>query len=108
MNLNDYQVWTSTTAIYPGADKKNQEELVYLALGLSDEAGEVAGKVKKYLRDGVLDHDLLAKELGDVMWYVMRLASWLDMSGEALLDMNVEKLSKRKERGTIGGNGDTR
>lgn len=110
ITLKEYQDWTVTTAMYPHAETGNVEELMYLALGLVGEAGEVANKVKKLFRDGD-NQDLrveLAKELGDVMWYMGRLSSVLDVDLTETLAKNVAKLESRKARGVITGSGDNR
>ena len=96
ITLKEYQDWTVTTAMYPHAETGNVEELMYLALGLVGEAGEVANKVKKLFRDGD-NQDLrteLAKELGDVMWYMGRLSSVLDVDLTETLAKNVAKLER--------------
>lgn len=103
MRLNDYQVWSETTAIYP-----EETALAYLGLGLASEAGEVAGKIKKQIRDSYVDKQALADEIGDVFWYLVRLCDELEVSAEYVLERNVAKLNSRKERGVIGGSGDTR
>lgn len=108
MQADDYQQWTSTTAIYPGADTGNSEELVYLALGLNGEAGEVADKVKKYLRDGYLDVGGIIYELGDVAWYIARLAGAFGYSLSDILEINHQKIERRKASQTIQGEGDYR
>ena len=108
MNANSYQQWTISTAIYPGAGTGNNEELSYLALGLNGEAGEVADKVKKYLRDGKLDIGGIVYELGDVCWYIARLADALGYDFEDLLTINNAKLEQRKMKNTLSGSGDTR
>ncbi len=68
MHLNDYLEATNSTAIYPEAGTGSNLELYYLSLGLTSEAGEVAGKVKKLIRDGTLNIGDLAYELGDCFW----------------------------------------
>lgn len=108
-DLNSYQQFALTTAIYP--DRGNN--LIYPTLGLVGEAGEVAEKVKKVIRDdgGVLNETNKAKialELSDVCWYMATLASELGISLSEIFNMNVEKLSSRKERGTLSGSGDDR
>jgi len=103
MNLSDYQEWTKTTAIYPGT-----RAIEYLALGLTSEAGEVAGKVKKYVRDLAWDKDAVIAELGDVFWYLARMCDEINVNAEEVLQLNHEKLESRKARGTIQGNGDNR
>ena len=108
MNANSYQQWTLSTAIYPGAGTGNDNELSYLALGLNGEAGEVADKIKKHLRDGKLDIGGIIYELGDVCWYVARLADSLGYSLEDVLAINNAKLESRKTRNVLTGSGDER
>ena len=108
MQTNEYQNWSLSTAIYPGAGTGNNDELTYLALGLNGEAGEVADKIKKYLRDGKLDIGGIIYELGDVCWYIARLADALGYSFEDLLVINHSKLESRKARDVLTGSGDER
>ncbi len=103
MNLTDYRLFTRTTAIYP-----KPQALEYLALGLCSEAGEVAGKIKKQIRDGGGDNEALSQEIGDVFWYLVRLCDEIGYGPVQILAKNAEKLSSRKERGVLGGSGDTR
>lgn len=103
MNLNDYQFWTRQTAIYPP-----DNAVEYLALGLCSEAGEVAGKVKKRLRDNSWDIEAVKAELGDVFYYLARICDELGISSEEILDLNYNKLSSRLARGTLRGSGDVR
>ncbi|WEL19255.1 nucleoside triphosphate pyrophosphohydrolase family protein [Candidatus Nanohalococcus occultus] len=101
MDFNDYQSKTEETAVYP-----EDEAIHYLALGLNGEAGEVAERVKKSIRDG---NDLdLEKELGDVLWYLARLADELGFDLDDVAETNLDKLFDRKERGKIHGDGDNR
>ena len=101
--FDGYQDFAETTAIYP----KNRA-LEYLALGLTSEAGEVAGKVKKLIRDGSMDVEDLVAELGDVMWYVAQMASELDVYLSEVVEDNVLKLKDRQQRNKLGGSGDNR
>ncbi len=108
MNANAYQEFTRTTAIYP-----KDIEIPYLALGLAGEAGEVANKVKKILRDenGVLTEEKkveIRKELGDAIWYLARLLDAVGVKFEDALEENFQKLSSRKARGVLSGSGDNR
>jgi NTP pyrophosphatase (non-canonical NTP hydrolase) len=108
MTVNEYQQAALTTAIYP-EDKR----IIYPTLGMTGEAGEVADKVKKVIRDnGQVFTDEkkreIAKEIGDVMWYCATLANDLGYSLEEIADMNIQKLQSRKQRGMIGGSGDNR
>lgn len=98
-----YQAFTPTTAIYP-----EERELEYLALGLASESGEVAGKVKKLIRDGKINRNEIAVELGDVLWYVSQICNHFDLSLHGVIRGNIKKLAGRKDRGTIGGEGDYR
>lgn len=113
MKFDDYQKRTAETAIYPGAGSGSYEALQYVALGLTSEAGEVAGKIKKIYRDkggevGLEDKAALYSELGDVLWYAARFADELQASLGEAAQINLEKLFDRKERGVIGGSGDNR
>jgi len=103
MRFNEYQEEAKKTAIYP-----EQYKVVYPALGLAGEAGEVAEKVKKHIRDGVLKVEDLKKELGDVLWYVSALAADLDLDLDDVAAANLEKLRSRRARGVIVGSGDNR
>ncbi len=99
-----YQDFTDTTAIYP---QSNAQE--YLIYGLISEVGELAGKMKKELRDAsVFSRDDFIKELGDVLWYVGQLASSNGVFLSDVAKVNVEKLKSRQDRGKLGGSGDTR
>ncbi len=108
MTLNKYQQKALTTAVYP-EDKK----IIYPTLGMTGEAGEVADKVKKVLRDNhqMFTYDKkteIAKEIGDVLWYCAVLAHDIGFSLEEVGSMNIAKLASRQERGVLGGSGDNR
>jgi NTP pyrophosphatase (non-canonical NTP hydrolase) len=108
MQLDAYQQAARKTAIYD-----ERHKVIYPALGLASEAGEVAGKVKKALRDhaGAFDPEqieALKDELGDVLWYVAVLAADLGLSLETIAADNLAKLASRQERGALGGAGDRR
>ncbi len=77
-------------------------------MGLTSEAGEVAGKIKKQIRDGGVEVMGTIDEIGDVFWYLARLCDELGFDAEDVLQRNWAKLSDRKERGVIGGSGDKR
>lgn len=109
MNLDDYQ----TAALRTAAPKDKQNEIFHLVLGLTGEAGEIAEKAKKIVRDkksdfSQLDLDDLTKELGDVLWYVAVLADHFDIPLSQVADKNIAKLADRQKRGLIGGSGDNR
>ncbi len=110
MELNEYQKEALKTAMYPAKHK-----IVYSAMGLGNEAGEVMGKIKKWLRgddgEGAMSderRESLKGELGDVLWYLAVLANDLDLTLDDIAKNNVEKLQSRKERGTLQGDGDKR
>ena len=104
MKFDEYQKFTRETAVYP-----KQKAFEYLILGLCSEAGEVAGKLKKVIRgDKVMDTEEIVSELGDVLWYVARIADELDVPLSRIARENNTKLLSRKERGVIKGDGDRR
>ena len=87
--------------------------IVYPALGLANEAGEVAGKVKKIVRDrrghiSDADRDALALELGDVLWYLSEMCTRLGIRLEDVAARNIAKLDDRAARGVLSGDGDQR
>ncbi len=109
MDLNQYQLHARKTAFYPCVGSNP----VYPTLGLVGEAGEVAEKVKKVLRDHQGNFDENARnaiklELGDVLWYIAQLSSELGFDLEDVAKQNLEKLSSREIRGKIKGDGDYR
>lgn len=110
MTFDEYQQKAMTTAVNATQDF---EALTYRTLGLASEAGEVADKIKKIIRDkagkiGEVEKAEIAKELGDVLWYLQALSHWLDIPFSHIAHGNLEKLSSRRIRGKIGGSGDDR
>ena len=108
MKFSEYAEAAAETAIYPSTHR-----ILYPALGMAGEAGEVANKVKKIIRDGVNNQpedwrEQLASEIGDVLWYCAALAHDLNIPLATIAAQNKDKLAARKEKGTIGGSGDTR
>ena len=104
MDFNKYQETAVETAIYPDTHR-----ILYPALGMAGEAGEVAGKLSKHLRgDGPIDKVALAYELGDCLWFISQAAADLGYTLEEIAEMNVTKLRKRATEGTIKGTGDNR
>lgn len=116
MTLNEYQQKALETAFYP-----KEYKVIYPALGMNGEAGEVADKVKKIIRDTVVLTDSkgviilpddkrieLAKEVGDVLWYIATLAHDIGFTLEEIGQMNYDKLHSRQQRGVLGGSGDNR
>lgn len=109
MNFSEYQEKSRSTAKYPSIG----HGVVYPTLGLVNEAGEVAGKIKKVFRDksGEINAETrsaLASELGDVLWYLAQTCTELDLSLDEVAIMNLEKLLDRQARGKIQGDGDNR
>lgn len=109
MTPNEYQTAALQTAIYPNQGNN----LIYPVLGLCGESGEVAEKVKKLIRDGdgvLTDYDRskIALELSDCLWYAAVLAWELDYTMEEVMQLNLDKLRSRLERGTLTGSGDDR
>jgi NTP pyrophosphatase (non-canonical NTP hydrolase) len=105
MNFNDYQTKAFTTAL------PTTKSMEYMLLGLTNEAGEAAGKYKKVLRgDTNLGQvkSVLADELGDVLWYLSATAELLGIPLDDIAQRNLDKLFDRKERGVLQGCGDTR
>jgi NTP pyrophosphatase (non-canonical NTP hydrolase) len=118
--FNEYQQGALSTAVYPeGTD------LVYLPLKLAGEAGEVAEKIGKAVRNGsivfdngtvrwrdsIAEHEIgqdLAKEIGDVLWYVAVLSSVLGFPLLRVAQMNLNKLADRSLRSVLIGEGDDR
>lgn len=107
MNFDDYQSAAQATAVYP-----HEAKIVYPALGLAGEAGEVANKAKKILRgDYELTEEVraaIADELGDAQWYLAAVAGDIGYSLGDIARMNLDKLADRRDRGVIRGSGDNR
>lgn len=121
MDLNKYQEHARRTAIYNKA-----YSVIYPALGLSGEVGEVCEKIKKMLRDDEINFDYftmlnidcdsvletkreeIKKELGDVLWYIACLAGDFGLKLDDIAQANVDKLRSRAERNVIKGSGDNR
>ena len=112
MNIEDfgtYQKESRKTAVVIRMD----HPVVYPTMGLVNEAGEVAGKVKKLFRDkngeiSAEDREALKHELGDVLWYLAQICTELDLTLQEVAETNITKLFSRLERGTIKGDGDER
>ena len=109
MNFTDYQQKAKNTAKYPIIG----HGVIYPTLGLTNEAGEVAGKIKKVFRDkdGIISdetREALKAELGDVLWYLSQTATELGLSLNEIAEYNIAKLLDRQARGKIRGDGDNR
>src|SRR5688572_13338465 len=103
MDFSYYQEKAQETAIYP-----REQALVYTALGLVGEAGELANKIKKRIRDGEVDTSMLGDELGDVLWYMAMMATELGLDLDMVAQLNLRKLEDRQERRALRGSGDKR
>ena len=103
MEFDEYQKGTEKTAVYP-----EEKAVEYLALGLNGEAGEVAEKIKKSIRDDKELSDEIQDEIGDCLWYIARLLDELGYSFSETAEGNLDKLLDRKDRGKIHGSGDKR
>ncbi|MCX6751520.1 MAG: nucleoside triphosphate pyrophosphohydrolase family protein [Candidatus Nomurabacteria bacterium] len=110
MEFKEYQKKALTTAFHP-----KKYKVIYPALGLGNESGEVMGKIKKWLRGddgkGRMNKERkesLKEELGDVLWYLAILAHDLGISLEDIAKTNINKLQSRKKRGKLFGDGDKR
>lgn len=109
MNFKEYQKKSRKTALYPNVN----DNYIYPTLGLAGEAGEVAEKIKKVIRDknGIINdgtREEIKKELGDVLWYVAQIATELGISLDEIAEKNIEKLYSRMERNKLNGEGDNR
>tara|TARA_A100001391_G_C5023852_1_gene266580 strand:+ start:653 stop:1045 length:393 start_codon:yes stop_codon:yes gene_type:complete len=107
-DLDMYQQVAKTTAIYP-----REQAIIYPTLGLTGEAGEVANKVKKIIRDGTNKNNEnlvqeISAEIGDCLWYISVLADDIGVKLSDIANNNLEKLENRKKKGTIHGSGDDR
>lgn len=108
MDIKEYQGIIKKTAVFPA-----EIGLTYCTMGLCGEAGEVAEKIKKTIRDkeGKFTPEIsleIAKELGDVLWYITSLGNDLGFSLEEIANLNNEKTLSRKDRNVISGSGDNR
>lgn len=109
--MNTYAEQTRKTAVYPGCGETMG--LLYTTLGLAGEAGEIANKVKKILRDDSMKltdekREELKGELGDLFWYLARTCEEVGLQPSEVMQTNLDKLFDRKERGVLQGSGDNR
>jgi NTP pyrophosphatase (non-canonical NTP hydrolase) len=102
MNLNEYQELAFETAL------ESAKNPAYMIANLTSEAGEVAGKYAKWIRDGVLDEAGMQKEAGDVLWQIAGLSTVMGWSLADIASKNLQKLADRQSRLTISGSGDER
>jgi NTP pyrophosphatase (non-canonical NTP hydrolase) len=112
MDIQDFQTYQRESRKTWGRIAMDSP-IVYPTLGLTNEAGEVAGKIKKIFRDkgGKIseeDREALKQELGDVLWYLTQICTELDLTLQEVASANLKKLFSRLERGQIHGDGDNR
>ena len=112
MNMKDFNTYQTESRKTWGVIPMNHP-IVYPTMGLVDEAGEVAGKIKKIFRDknGQIteeDRQSLKNELGDVLWYLTQICAELGLTLEEVAETNITKIFSRQERGKLGGDGDNR
>ncbi len=110
MTLDEYQKKALTTVI---SSDNEFRDLLHWVLGINGEAGEIAEKVKKIIRDkdgkvSKQDKEEMAKEVGDVLWYLAVFSHHLGVPFETIAQQNLDKLQSRKARGVLGGTGDNR
>lgn len=106
IDINEWQSLNDSIRKPGGTDP-----LVIYGLGIAEEAGEVAGKIKKFFRGDYTreqTREMVLLELGDVAWYLARIAKQFDITFEEVLIANTAKLESRKERGVLRGSGDLR
>ena len=110
MDFDEYQSKAGETAIFPDEMPDSVDTgTVYCALGLVGEAGEVAEKVKKAVREDDPEYlEDLEAEIGDVLWYLSQLAEQLEIDFGDVADRNIAKLQDRQERDVLTGEGDDR
>ena len=102
MTLNEYQELAFNTAM------ESAKNPAYMISNLTSEAGEVAGKYAKWIRDGVLDEVGMQKEAGDVLWQIAGLSTVMGWSLADIASQNLRKLAERQANNTLKGSGDAR
>lgn len=102
MLFEDYQQKAWETAL------ETAKNPAYMVANLTSEAGEVAGKYAKWIRDGILDEEGMQKEAGDVLWQIAGLATVMGWSLADLASKNLKKLAERQANNTLKGSGDER
>jgi NTP pyrophosphatase (non-canonical NTP hydrolase) len=102
MQLNKYQELAFKTAL------ETAKNPAYMVANLTSEAGEVAGKYAKWIRDGVLDEAGMQKEVGDVLWQIAGLSTVMGWNLDDVASQNLRKLAQRQINNTLSGSGDSR
>ena len=113
MDFNEYQKAIIKYDLGVATDKVSNPDFMDKILGLVGESGEVAEKFKKVIRDknsemSEVDREEIAKELGDVLWYIATIARYMEVPLEEIIKKNLDKAQSRYERGKISGSGDNR
>ncbi|MFW9871657.1 MAG: nucleoside triphosphate pyrophosphohydrolase family protein [Candidatus Thorarchaeota archaeon] len=113
MNFREYQIKCRKSDVGTSAQDCIEPGWLYYVLGIAGESGEFCEKIKKLFRDkkGIIDQefkDAVIKELGDIQWYMARIADQFDINLDDVAKANIEKLLGRIERKTIHGDGDNR
>jgi NTP pyrophosphatase (non-canonical NTP hydrolase) len=108
MNLDDYSEWAETAWFSSGSNEFGERDLTIMGFGLAGETGEVMEILKKRIRDGYFDSEHLKKELGDVIYYWVRICKAFGLRPTDVLQANVDKINSRAQRGTLRGSGDDR
>lgn len=104
-SFDQYQIAADEFSAYPDTEIGN----MYPIFALAEEAGEVVGKFAKAIRKGVeVDKEAVSKELGDVLWNVAAIATYLDIDLGVIAMENINKLRDRRERNVLVGEGDNR
>lgn len=111
MDFNEYQKLAARTATFEGRDP--WYPLMYVALGIAGESGELIEKLKKVMRNdnGVISdekREAMKQEIGDVLWYLSQFARLIDIPFEDAAKANIDKTWDRAQRGVIRSEGDTR
>lgn len=113
MNLDEYQKKAAKFDLFEAESNLKSPSFLEKVLGLVGEAGETADKVKKIIRDkegyaSEEDKEAIIKELGDVLWYVANVARYMEVPLSEVAEDNIEKLTSRKKRNKLHGEGDNR
>lgn len=112
-DVDFFQQWAASVWFAGFGDDLNapltmERDLPIMTLGLAGETGEALEVVKKHIRDGELDREKLIKELGDVFYYLCRVASFYEISASSFALENIKKCEGRIKRGTRRGSGSDR
>jgi NTP pyrophosphatase (non-canonical NTP hydrolase) len=106
--IDEFGEWAESMWFSGDSTAQTERDLSIMTLGLAGEAGEVVEKVKKVIRDGTLDKEAILKELGDVLFYTVKIARYFGFKPSEIIAANIEKLESRRARGAERGSGDNR